>query len=125
MALQEVISNISEKIHTTATVKVFYGDPVSVEGKTIIPVAKVRYGFGGGGGWGTLPDKSEEDSDSEQSGAGGGGGGGMEVRPIGIIEITTGETRYISFEDKRRVAKVGVLGMVLGFLLIRRWMKRR
>lgn len=125
MALQEVLSNISEKIQNTATVKIVYGDPVSAEGKTIIPVAKVRYGFGGGGGWGTMPDQSEDDSDSDHSGAGGGGGGGMEVRPIGFIEITTGETRFVSFEDKRRAAKVGIFGMVLGFLLVRRWLKRR
>ena len=50
MSIQELIQSISERVQTTASVKAVYGEPITAEGKTIIPVARVRYGFGGGGG---------------------------------------------------------------------------
>lgn len=125
MTLKEIIQTVSERIQNTATVKTVYGDPVTAEGKTIIPVAKVRYGFGGGGGWGSEGSANNGDGDKGGEGSGGGGGGGVEVRPVGMIEITTGETRYISFEDNRRIAKLVVLGMILSFLLVRRKLKNR
>jgi len=31
-------------------VRTAYGDPIQVEGVTLVPVALVQYGFGGGGG---------------------------------------------------------------------------
>ncbi len=47
MTIQELFQTISERIQTAASVKTVYGDPIAAEGKTIIPVARVRYGFGG------------------------------------------------------------------------------
>jgi uncharacterized spore protein YtfJ len=122
MDVSQIIDTISERVNRTATVKTVYGEPVIAEGKTIIPVAKVRYGFGGGGGWGN--ESPSEDGEAAK-GAGGGGGGGIEIRPVGMIEITTGETRYVSFEDKSRMLKIAALGMVLCFLLMRRRLKMK
>jgi hypothetical protein len=50
-------------------VKAAYGEPVTLDGVEIIPVALVHFGFGAG-------------SDGTNDEAGGGGGGGMSV-PIG------------------------------------------
>ena len=50
-----------------------YGDPIDVEGVTLVPVALAYYGFGGG---------SEGGDESEDPGASGGGGGGMSI-PVG------------------------------------------
>ena len=58
-----------------------YGDPVQIEGVTIVPVALVQYGFGGGG----------EGDDAE--GAAGGGGGGMAI-PIGAYVKSGGAARF-------------------------------
>jgi hypothetical protein len=58
-----------------------YGDPVQIEGVTIVPVALVQYGFGGGG----------EGDDSD--GAAGGGGGGMAI-PIGAYVKSGGAARF-------------------------------
>lgn len=58
-----------------------YGEPVEVEGVTIIPVALVQYGFGAGG--------DEESAD----GASGGGGGGMSI-PIGAYVKSGGTVRF-------------------------------
>ena len=49
-----------------------YGDPIEVEGTTLVPVALAYYGFGGG----------SDGGESEDSGVGGGGGGGMSI-PVG------------------------------------------
>lgn len=55
-----------------------YGDPIQVEGVTLVPVALVQYGFGGG------------DAGEAEGGAAGGGGGGMSV-PIGAY-VKSGNT---------------------------------
>ena len=66
-----------EKILTTRTV---VGDPIEVDGHTIIPLISVGFGFGGGGGTGGP-------GDSEAGGTGGGSGGGGGVKPVGVIVI--------------------------------------
>ena len=35
-------------VQSKATVRTVFGDPMEVHGRTIIPVAKVRFGFGMG-----------------------------------------------------------------------------
>ena len=121
MTIQDILKNIAERVQTTASVKAVYGDPITAEGKTIIPVARVRYGFGGGGG-SQVSDPGAEDGDDPRQNMGGGGGGGVEVTPVGMIEITEGETRYVSFEEARRIIKAVVLLSVLGLLV---WWRRR
>ena len=104
--------------------KTVYGEPLSIEGKTIIPVAKVRYGFGAGGGSGVTVGEDYE-SGASAEGYGGGGGGGIEVTPIGIIEITAGETRFIPFQEKRRIIRVLVIGALIALFLLRRRKRRK
>ena len=84
MTFQEILKNISERVQTTASVKAVYGEPISAEGKTIIPVARVRYGFGGGGG-NQGPDSDPTNADESLQQSGGGGGGGVSVDPAGFI----------------------------------------
>ena len=115
----DIFRNVAERLQTAAGVKTVFGDPVSAEGKTIIPVARVRYGFGAGGGPAPHPD-SEPVSEDQGEALGGGGGGGIEVTPIGFIEITPGETRYISFEERRRIVRTLVIGVLLALFLLRR-----
>ncbi len=52
VSVPDIFRNITDKLQTSASVKTVYGEPVTAEGKTIIPVARVRYGFGAGGGTG-------------------------------------------------------------------------
>ena len=127
MNLPETIRGIVERVQDTATVKTAYGDHIEAEGRTIIPVARMRYGFGGGGGTGENPsDQDNDDTNSHDAdaklmtGSGGGGGGGVEVSPIGVVEITAEQTRFISFEDKRRMIRAGLFLLVLGLFLLKR-----
>lgn len=70
MCLDEV-----DKVLTTSHV---VGEPMTVEGNTVIPLISIAFGFGGGGGFGA-PAKGKEAG----TGAGTGAGGG--VRPVGVI----------------------------------------
>jgi uncharacterized spore protein YtfJ len=81
----EVVSNITkttlaeiEKILTTRTV---VGDPMTVEGVTLIPLISIGFGFGAGGGSGK--------GEMKQKGEGsiGGTGGGAWVRPVALVVI--------------------------------------
>ena len=119
--VQELLKNISERIQSSASVKVVYGEPIVAEGKTIIPVARVRYGFGGGGGSQGGEPTTEEGQTHPQTG--GGGGGGVDVTPVGFIEVTPDETRYVSIEDRKRIIRAILFGTLLGFLLL--WRRRR
>ncbi len=113
VSVSDTLSNITDRLQASGTTKTVYGEPVVAEGKTLIPVARVRYGFGAGGG----------SNDGESGGEG--GGGGVEVTPIGIIEITELETRYISLESPRVFIKyaliaMGIIAFVLGIRQLRR-----
>ncbi len=67
-----------EKVLSTRTV---VGEPITVEGATLIPLISVGFGFGAGGGQG----KGEAKQKGE--GVGGGTGGGAWVKPIAVVII--------------------------------------
>ncbi|MBG6057647.1 putative spore protein YtfJ [Cryobacterium sp. MP_M5] len=77
-SLPEKLAEISR----SAGVKTAYGDPVQVDGVSLVPVALVYYGFGGGEG------------DSAESGKGSGGGGGGMSLPIGAYVKSGGSLRF-------------------------------
>lgn len=97
MKLKDIFTDISEKLYASSTVKTVYGEPIEAHGKTIVPVAEVRYGFGAGGGKGG---KQKEADETYHEGAG--GGGGVTVTPIGVLEITAEETRYIPIQNWKK-----------------------
>jgi uncharacterized spore protein YtfJ len=103
MSIHELLHTIGDRFASNASVKLVYGEPVTVGDRTVIPVASVRYGFGGGVG------KTDE--------GGGGGGGGLVAQPAGALEITPGGTRFIEFEDKRKLAAALAAGVALGVLI--------
>ncbi len=106
MSVPDILKTIGENFHSSATVKNVYGDPVSVGDRTVIPVAKVSYGFGGGGAAG-----------EGQQGTGGGGGGRMSAVPVGAIEVTPKGTRFIPFVDWNKLAS-GIVGTLVLALII-------
>jgi uncharacterized spore protein YtfJ len=65
-----------ERLLSTKTV---VGEPITVEGHTIIPLLSVGFGFGVGAGEGSDPKKG--------SGSGGGTGGGGGVKPVALVVI--------------------------------------
>lgn len=105
LAGQRIISELVERIKSSAKVEVVYGEPREIGEKTIIPVAVVAYGFGAGaGGRGAGP----SGDGAIGSGGGGGGGGGVRVHPIGVLEVTADETRLVPILDWTRIITTGL-----------------
>lgn len=71
----KAISEIERMLNTKTVV----GEPITVEGNTLIPLISVGFGFGVGGGEGTDPKKG--------AGTGGGAAGGGGVKPIALIIV--------------------------------------
>jgi uncharacterized spore protein YtfJ len=115
MNATELLEKIGESPGSTATVKSVFGEPVHAEGKTVVPVAKVAYGFGAGAG-----QKGLNSGDGPGAGSGGGGGGGVGVYPAGVLEITQSRTRFIPFVDVRLLAGAFAAGVVVGKMLFAR-----
>lgn len=78
-----IVGLLADRVGLRAAASAVFGAPVERDGVTVIPVAKVRWGFGGGSGRGL-------DDESGDVGEGSGGGGGAMASPIGFIEIQDG-----------------------------------
>jgi len=121
MNASEILDRIGEKLGSTATVKAVYGEPIQASGKTVVPVAKVAYGFGGGFGSGHGKHAGDGEPGAEaRHGEGGGGGGGVRAFPAGALEITDEGTRFVPYTDVRPFAVAFAAGALLGALFFRR-----
>lgn len=114
MSSLAILQSLKESI-ATANVKAVYGEPIAAQGKTLIPVAKIIYGYGGGAGTGGV-------GNSGARGEGGGGGGGARAIPVGVVEVSDQPTRFVPITDRRKLAGAAVTGIAVGFLL--RWLRR-
>src|SRR5262245_65853822 len=110
----DVLQRIGETLGSTATVKSVFGEPIHVNGKTVVPVAKVAYGFGGGFGMG------KDSAHADREGEGGGGGGGVRAFPAGALEITDNSTRFVPCLDFRWLGAALTTGAVIGSLILNR-----
>lgn len=100
MFLDDLQKRFAE-MQSKAGVEAVFGEPIQLDGRTVIPVASVRYGFGMGGGTGPGKDK-ERDAPS-----GGGGGGAARVEPIALIEAVDGRIRVLPIVNVTRLAAIG------------------
>jgi uncharacterized spore protein YtfJ len=114
MRTQQLIDTAVEHLATSASVKTVYGEPVVRDGKTVIPVAKVAYGFGHG------TRKEKADGAEPESG----GGGGVAAKPIGVVEISGAETKFVPFGQVKKIALwtlvASAAGVMVGWLMGRR-----
>src|SRR5579864_5331672 len=107
MSSLAILQSLKESILTEANVKTVYGEPIEAQGKTIIPVAKIVFGFGAGAGTGGV-------KDSAAQGEGGGGGGGARAIPVGVVEVSAQNTRFVPISDRKKLAGAVALGALLG-----------
>jgi uncharacterized spore protein YtfJ len=91
MSATRLIEGALDKVRARAGVKTVYGEPITVNGKTIIPIAKVADAC---------------------------------AAPLGVVEISDNETKYVPTNQKRKLTIAGTVGagvgMVLGLILGRR-----
>ena len=103
------VERIADIIQVNANAKQVYGEPVERDGTTIIPLARVQWGFGGGGlGRGA----------AER----GGGGGGARATAIGYIELRDGKSEFRPIHhsgDVAALAAVAAAGILAGLIASR------
>jgi uncharacterized spore protein YtfJ len=101
------VERLAAKLGTNAHATTVYGAPVEREGITVIPVARVRYGFGGGSG------REKEGKE------GSGGGGGVYAAPVGYIELKDNSSEYRPIRDPTAMVPMIAVAGVLGLLALR------
>jgi uncharacterized spore protein YtfJ len=105
-----MLKSIVDPLRTSAAVTSVFGDAVSTQGKTVIPVARIAYGFGGGSG------KRNRGPAEDGPREGEGGGGGVLATPLGVFEVTDSQTRFIPLNVTRKYLAGGLAGCIAGFL---------
>ena len=108
MSIAHYFESIAERLHSSANVRTVYGEPVEMQGKTVIPVSKVRYAFGGG------PARFGDDGVVTEAA---GGGGAVQAEPIGVFEVTDTAARYVPVENDTAVVAALAVGFVVGVLI--------
>ena len=84
--LESTITKIREMLDANSVV----GQPMVVDGVTIIPISKISVGFGGGGS-----DYVSKHPNTQENPFGGGVGAGAKVTPVAFLIIKDGNTRMI------------------------------
>ena len=77
--VENLVKTAMGEIEKMLSTKTVVGEPIEVDGKTLIPLISGGFGFGAGGGTGKNSTKQQ------QEGTGGGTGGGGAIRPIAVI----------------------------------------
>lgn len=85
MSATRLIEGALDKVRATAGVKTVYGEPIKVDGKTIIPIAK-------------------------------GGGVGAYAAPVGVVEVSEQETKFVPINLRKKLTIAGALGAAAGML---------
>lgn len=111
-----LLQSLKDGILSQASVKAIYGEPISAHDKTIIPVAKIMYGYGAGAGTGHMGETSPH-------GEGGGGGGGVRAIPVGVIEVSGQQTRFVPISDRKKMTGAVLAGLIVGIWM--GWRRRR
>jgi uncharacterized spore protein YtfJ len=83
--VEKLFDKAVAEIERMLNTKTVVGEPITVEGNTLIPLISAGFGFGVGGGKGTEPSKG--------SGQGGGTGGGGGVKPVALVIINADGVR--------------------------------
>jgi uncharacterized spore protein YtfJ len=82
------LERLAERIGGQARVQAVFGAPIERGELTVVPVARVRWGFGGGTG------TASDGPGGQGSGSGSGGGGGAAADPVGYLEIGAGAATF-------------------------------
>ena len=93
MEVESMFKTAVEEIERMLNTKSVIGEPITVEGFTLIPMVALGFGFGAGGGEGSGGSGKGEAAEGEGKGGGTGGGGG--VRPVAIAVIGNGQVNIV------------------------------
>ncbi len=111
-----VIETVRDVIDHAGAARVF-GAPVSQDGITVVPVAKVSGGGGGGGG--TSPAQGSEEA------SGSGGGVGVTAKPMGVYVLKDNSVSWRPAVDVNKVIMGAQIVAVTGLLVLRALIRSR
>ncbi|WP_160058096.1 GerW family sporulation protein [Alkalicoccus saliphilus] len=112
------IRSIFEKFSVKRDVTLVYGDPIKLEHRTILPVAKVKYGVGAGSGAGDQDDNEAGKTEPQKSsGRGEGAGGSFSIKPVGVYDITEEKTTYKPIVPVEMILMIPVIVTVLTLII--------
>lgn len=89
--LEGLMSVTMDKIRDMVGSNTIIGEPIKIEGTTILPVSKVTFGFASGG--------SDFGAKTTKELFGGGSGAGVSVMPVAFLVIKDGNVRTIQLAD--------------------------
>ncbi|WP_395150775.1 GerW family sporulation protein [uncultured Allofournierella sp.] len=89
--LEGLMSVTMDKIREMVGSNTIIGEPIVVEGTTILPVSKVSFGFASGG--------SDFGAKTTKELFGGGSGAGVSVVPVAFLVIKDGNVRTVQLAD--------------------------
>jgi uncharacterized spore protein YtfJ len=113
---------LGEALQRGLDIKLVYGEPVVRDDRTVIPVAKVAYVFGGGGGQGPVARPGDGDlAPGHPKGQGAGGGGAVRMSPVGALEITGDDTRFVPLMPAAPMLAVAAAAVFAGGWLVGRF----
>jgi sporulation protein YtfJ len=98
MKIEEILKVVTEEIASMISTKTVIGEHITMEGRTIIPVTKVCFGFGSGGG--------ESKGKVGQEGFGAGGGGGGSIQPVAFIVVSKEDVKVFSLKEKGIISQL-------------------
>jgi uncharacterized spore protein YtfJ len=105
MDVQAAVARVEDMVRVNRV----YSEPVTVDGLTVIPAARVGGGMGGGTG-----------RDPEAGGEGSGGGLGWTGRPAGAFVLKQGSVRWEPAVDVNRLVVAVTIVAVTALLTARR-----
>ncbi len=85
--IKNIMDTTLEKLKSMINADIITGNPIEINGITLIPVSKVAYGIATGG--------SDFEAKSSAQVFGGGGGAGVTVSPIAFIVISGGNVKML------------------------------
>lgn len=105
--ISEILDASLANLKQLVDVNTIIGEPMVVDGTTIIPVSKVSFGFATGG--------SELPTQKPNTPFGGGSGGGVSISPLGFLVVSGGEVKLLQMQTADNTAD-RVVNMVPGVI---------
>ncbi len=101
--IRGIMDTTMEKIRTMVDADTIIGDPIVVDGTTVLPVSKVAFGLATGG--------SDFGVKGNTPMFGGGGGACVSITPLGFLVVKNGEVKMLQiYKDESSANKaIGIL----------------
>ncbi len=105
MEITEMIEQLANDLKSYASTSSIFGEPIEIQGATVIPISKMSVGYGGGGG------EEGEEASSGDKGGGGGAGGGVKIEPAALIIAQDGEVSVVPIKanDSKLDSLIGMI----------------